>query len=75
MDHRVDLVLAEDFVQFLLVQEIHRVALGLHAGDAGDALQHLGLGVAEVIDDDHLFACLDQLYHSVAADIAGAAGY
>ena len=69
MDHGVDAFGIEDFSQTLVGTrsgDIHAVQTG--AFDAG------GLAVAQIVDDDDLFAGLMKCVNDMRADVAAASG-
>ena len=74
MDDRVRLGAGEQLLHARQIQQIDVVELGGAPGKLGDALQRSFGGIREVIHDHHLVARVQQLKHSVGADIAGAAG-
>lgn len=60
--------------------KVHEVALGNKnvlfstASDLAHTLEGLNVGVVEVIHDDHTVAGIEELDHSVRANVAGTAG-
>ena len=74
VDDGVDGMLVEQLLHGRAVAQVGLAEGEVLAGDAADAVQCLGLGVDEIVDDDDLMSRVEQFYASVAADIAGAAG-
>ena len=74
MDDRVRLGAGEQLLHTRQIQQVYVVELGGTPGKFGNALQRSFGGIREVIHDHHLVARVQQLKHSVGADIARAAG-
>src|SRR5690606_38021722 len=66
-------MLAKYPVQHRAVADIPRHPGGRRAGNTGNALEHPGAAVAEIVEHQHTMARLLQGHHRMAADIAGAA--
>jgi hypothetical protein len=75
VDHRVDLVRLEDFVEAVGVAHVALVEQHGLASDAFDAHKALLVRVAQIVDNDHIVPRVEQLDHRVAADVANAAGH
>ena len=66
-------VLGEEAVHRLAVVAVGLVEGGAPAGDARDAVEHVGRGVRKVVDGDDVVSGLDQLHRGVRSDVACAA--
>ena len=66
-------VLGEDAVHRLAVVAVGLVEGGAPAGDARDAVEHVGRGVRKVVDGNDVVSGLDQLHRGVRSDVACAA--
>ena len=73
MDHGVELALAEDFPQLLLVPHVIGVEGHVFPAELLDPVHHQSLAVAQVVHNGHLVSLLQQNDGGVAADIPGAA--
>ncbi len=78
VNHAVDLVVGEDLLQGLTVVDVGPIkgqVLGaIFAHDGVDAVDDLLRRVGEVVHDDGVVACIEQLDHGVAANEPGTAG-
>ena len=75
VDGAADVVLFKNPVERRAVAHVVFVEGHLLAGDLLHALDGLGAGIDEVVDDDHAVAAVQKLHAGVAADVAGAARY
>ena len=78
MDDGVNVVLGEDGVKRLAIQDVLLIetqlsVVGVDPADLADAVDGGLAGIAQVVDDDHAIASLDQLDAGVAADEPGTA--
>ena len=73
MDNALDCVFIKDFVQQSLITDIAFIERHFLAGDHLHTAEALGIGIDQVINNNRLMACLDQLHAGVAADVTGAA--
>ncbi|EJX02305.1 hypothetical protein EVA_09588 [gut metagenome] len=74
VDDSINLLFFKDTVDSRLIQQVCLIKNRASAGDFFDAVEDLRLGVGEVIDDNNLFAGVDQLNDGVAADKSGSSG-
>ena len=56
------------------IRDIQKVEVRLHSGDGGDPLQHRRFGVAEVVCNGDLMACLLEEDDGMGPDISGSPG-
>ena len=73
MDSGLDLVLLENGAQSLTVSDIGLVELYGFSDDFFNTLQGFLLGVAQVVDNNDIVACLGKLNNGMTADISGTA--
>ena len=64
---------SEDALDSSLVIAVYFVEGGADARDGFDTIEHLDIGVRQVVDTDDLIACLDELNGRVRTDVAGTA--
>ena len=74
VDGAADVVLFKDAVEGRAVAHVVFVEGHLFAGDLLHALDGLGVGIDQIVDDDHAVAAVEKLHAGMAADIARAAG-
>ncbi len=78
MDHAVDVVVGEDLFEGGAVADVHLVKAqaleGFVAHDLAHAVEHLGVGVGQIVHHDYLVAVLKQVDAGMAADKTGATG-
>ena len=73
MDHRVETVGSEKLAQGAAITNIELRKPRPPANAPRDALEHRGLAVAEVVDDEDFMARRHQLDHGVGTDVTRAA--
>lgn len=74
MDYRIYRPCRHDLVEGLAVEQVDLVEEGGASGQFGNPPHRLGLAVDEVVDNCDILAASQEFNHSMAADIAGAAG-
>ena len=75
MDNTLDAgIFLEDALQLRQVAAVHLFEGGTNAGDFFNAIYDIGLGIAEVVDDNYVVACILQFDGGVRTDEAGTAG-
>ena len=75
VDHGINFVVLEDLLQFHFVSAVDLIECGHSACDLTDPVAYIPAGVAEIIHDDGMVACVHQFHNGMAADIAGAASH
>ena len=70
MDDRLDFVLFKDLLQQRAIPEIAIVEQRTFSCNLFQAIQNIGLGIDEIIDDDDISARLQQLDAGVRPQIA-----
>ena len=75
VDHSIDFVVLEDLLQFHFVSAVDLIECGHSACDLTDPVAYIPAGVAEIIHDDGMVACVHQFHNGMAADITGAASH
>ena len=76
MDDTANLgILLEDSFRGCKIAQVHLFKGRTDAGNLLNTIEHLNLGVREVVNDNHIIACLLQLYCGVTSDESCATGY
>ena len=75
MDDGADLVFSKDLPQQVAIPHIALIELHGLAGQLPDTVQALGVGIAQVVDDNDAVAAFQQLHAGMGTDISGTAGH
>ena len=74
MDDAADLVLRKDLLQQSLIPHVALIEFQGLSRELLDPIQAFGVGIAQIVNDDHAITVFQQLQTSMGADITGAAG-
>jgi hypothetical protein len=74
MDHRVERLSRDHFVERRLGAQVYAVELDMLPAQLGHPLHRRGRAIGEVVDDGHFVAGEEQLDAGVRPDVASAAG-
>ena len=75
VNHGIDLVVFKNRAQRLAICTVNLIKGRFTTGNRLDSVNHIRLGVGEIVHNDHIVSGVQQLHHGVAADVSRAARY